>query len=123
MPISAFGEDLAVAAMAAVNVVLNAQQVRLTDGGRLLPNGQVGRPAVVVLQAVEVAAELDLIEHVLERANDGHVAEDADEVRLREPLELVLDGLVVLVDRDRREGDVSLLTYVLGQNHLMFGHY
>ena len=99
----ALGEDFAVAAVAAVDVVVHAQQVGLADGGGLLADRQVRRAAMVVLDALVVAAQLDLVEHVLKGADDLHVALDAQEVVLGEVLggELVLDGLVVLVDRDR----------------------
>ena len=69
------------AAVAAVDVVVDAEQVRLADGGGFLADRQVRRAAVVVFDALVVAAELDLVEHVLEGADDHHVALDAQEVR------------------------------------------
>ena len=67
----------------AVDVVVDAEQVGLADGRGFLADRQVGRAAVVVLDALVVAAELDLVEHVLEGADDLHVALDADQVVAR----------------------------------------
>ena len=42
----ALGQDLSVAAMRAVDVVIHAEKVRLADSGGFLPDGEVGRAAV-----------------------------------------------------------------------------
>ena len=97
------------AAVAAVDVVVDVEQVRLTDGGGLLADGEVRRAAVVVLDALVVAAELHLVEHRLERADEHHVALDAQQV-IRSKVangQLPADRLGVLVDRDRQELDVA----------------
>jgi hypothetical protein len=113
-----------VAAVAAVDVVLHAQAERLPDGLRLLTQREVRGAAVVVLDALVVAAELDLVEHVLEEAKNRHVPEDAEEVLAREAagLQLILHRAVVLVHGDRLEGDGPLLAHVLRENHLTLGH-
>ncbi len=76
----ALGEDLAVAAVRAEDVVLGAQEIGLADGGRFLADRQVRRAPVVVLDALVVAFLLDAVEHGLELADDRHVAVDAHQV-------------------------------------------
>ncbi len=67
MALQPLGKDLAVAAMAAVDVVIDTQQVRLADGARLLPDRQVCRPAVIVLDALIRPAQLDLVQRASRR--------------------------------------------------------
>ena len=55
-------------------------RIGLADGRGFLADRQMRRAAVVVFDALVVAAQLDLIEHVLEGADDHHVALDAQQV-------------------------------------------
>ena len=120
----ALGQDLAVAAVGAVDVVVDAEQVGLADGGGFLADGEVGRAAVVVLDALVVAAQLDLVEHVLEGADDLHVALDAQQVRLGETtgVEFLFAGLLVLIERDRRKLELAGAAFLDGTDDLALGH-
>ncbi len=118
------GKDFSVAAMGAVDVVIYAEEVGLADGGGFLAHREVGRTTVVVFDALKAAAELDLVEHVLEGPDDLHVALDAQEVSLGKPLrrELLLAGLLILVDRDGGELDPSRTAVLDGADELALGH-
>ena len=70
-----FGEDFAMGAVGAVDVVVGVEQVHLTDGGGFLADGEVGGAAVVVFDIVELCTGfLDGVEHEFEAADDHHVA-------------------------------------------------
>ena len=120
----ALGEDFAVAAVAAVDVVIHAEQVGLPDGRGFLADRKVRRAAVVVFDALVAAAELDLVEHVLKRPDDLHVALDAQEVLLSEALgsEFLLAGLLVLVEGDRGELELAGAAMLDGADGLALGH-
>ena len=118
----ALGEDFAVTAMTAVDVVFDIQQIGLADGGGFLADGQMGRTAVVVGDALVGALELHFVQHVLEAADDHHVALDALEVVFAEVLQLILDRLVVLVHRDRLEFHKPRPAHIRRHNHLRFRH-
>ena len=79
-------------------------------------------PTMVVGNPLEGALELDLIEHVLELADDNHVALDAGQIILAELLQFIFDGLVVLVDRDRLKLNKTRPTHIRRQNHLTLRH-
>jgi len=105
----AFGQDFSVAAMGAVNMVLHPQQVSLAHGGGFLADRKMSRAAVIVFDAVEAAAQLDFVEHVLEGSNNLHIALDAQKIGLGKALggEFLFAGFAVLVDRNGGEFDLS----------------
>ena len=80
----ALGQDFAVGTMRAEDVVVDVEQVGLADGGRFLTDRKVGRAAVIVGDVFEMPLLLDRVEHLLERADDHHVALDAHEIGLGE---------------------------------------
>ena len=80
----AFGEDFAVRAVRAEDMVIGIEQKRLANRRGFLADREMGRAAVIVFDAHVVAAELDLIEHRLKTADDHHVMLDAQQVGLRE---------------------------------------
>ncbi len=116
------GQNLAVAAVAAVDVVVHVEQERLADGGRLLADREVRRALVVVFHALEVPTQLYLVEHVLERADELHVVLDADQVLAGIVRQLVLDRPVVLIDRDRLELNGRPFSRFGRADHLALGH-
>ncbi len=71
------GDDLAVAAVAAEDVVLDAEIHAFADGGAFLADGQVRGPGVGILDALVAAELLDVVEHRLEFADYRHVAVNA----------------------------------------------
>lgn len=52
----------------------------LTDGRRLLTDGQVSRSRIVVLQTAVVVLRLDRHQHFFELANQAHAKDDIDEI-------------------------------------------
>src|SRR5436305_1854592 len=79
---------------------------------------------MVVFNTFVVSAQLDLVQHVLERADDFHVALDAQQVRLGEPprRQLIADAAVVLVHWYRREIQIAGLTRLGRRDHQTFRH-
>jgi hypothetical protein len=69
----ALGQDLAVAAVRAEDLVLRIERRALPHGRRLLADGEVGRAAVVVGDPAPGAGRLEGVEHALELADDDHV--------------------------------------------------
>ena len=96
------GEDLGMASVGTEGDVVLRQKVRFADAGSFLTEGQVRGAGIGRLDAVIVGLGLDEGEHVLELTADGHVAVDADQVFLGVValFELLLDGLVILADRN-----------------------
>ncbi len=103
----ALGEDLPVAPVAAVDVILDRQEEGLAHGGGLLADGEVGRPLMDVGDVAVLARPLDLIQHRLELADEDHVPVDPDRVVCREGARdhLVGERATVLVDRDSAQLD------------------
>ena len=77
---------------------------------------------VVVLNTVVAALGLDLVEHGLELANDGHVAVDAHHVLFGVDLQLFLEGLVVLTNRNVLKVDVAGIKGFAGIDILTLRH-
>ena len=98
----ALGEDLGMASVGTEGDVVLRQKVRFADAGSFLTEGQVRGAGIGRLDAVVVGLGLDEGEHVLELTADGHVAVDADQVFLGVValFQLLLDGLVILADRN-----------------------
>ena len=76
----ALGQDLAVAAVRAEDEIVGRQVEGHADRRRFLADREVGRAAVVVLDAFVDAFLLDAVEHGLELADGDHVAVDAHQV-------------------------------------------
>ena len=103
----ALGEYLAVAAVRAEYEVVHVQVERLTDRAGLLAHRQVRRAGMVVRHAVVRALYLDRVYHALELAYEQHVVVYADELVAGVVAQLVLDGLLVLVDLYVGECDLT----------------
>ena len=99
----AFCDDFAVAAVRAKREIIQRKFICRANIGSLLPDAKVRRAGVVVLHAAIFVCGLDEVEHGLKLANIRHVAVDMQELFFREVLLLVFDGLLILVDRNRRE--------------------
>ena len=66
--------------MGAKNKVIGSQVIRHAHGRRLLADGEVGRPLVLVRNALVDAFALDPIQHGFKFADEDHVAVDAHQV-------------------------------------------
>ncbi|MPM09885.1 hypothetical protein SDC9_56208 [bioreactor metagenome] len=69
---------------------------------------------VIVLHAVILVGGFNEVEHGLKLADIAHIAIDMQEFFLGEILLLVLDGLLVLVDRNRRKRERFRLPDLIG---------
>ncbi len=76
----AFGQDFAVAAVGAENVIFRGQVIRLPHRGGFLPDGEVGRAKVVVLDALIGSLPFDAVQHGLKFADEGHIAVNPHQV-------------------------------------------
>ena len=56
------GEKFSVAAMTSEDVISRSQQEGLSNGGRLLPDREVGRALVIISDSAKASELLDLIE-------------------------------------------------------------
>ena len=79
----ALGQDLAVAAMGAEDEVIGSQVIGHAHRRRLLADGEVGRPLVLVGNALVDTLVLDPVQHGFEFADEDHVAVDAHQVGAR----------------------------------------
>ncbi len=93
-------QNLAVAPVRAVDVIVRRQEEGHPDGGGLLSDRQVGRPEMIVGDAFVQPLRLDLAQDGLELPDGGHVPPDGQEVLGGEDRPLLCDGLAVGVDRD-----------------------
>ena len=75
----ALGDELAVAAVAAEDVVLGRKREGSADRRTFLADGKMGRALVGEFDSRIGAARLEVAEHRLELADDEHVAENAKE--------------------------------------------
>ena len=108
----ALGKNLAVAAVGTEELVVDIQVVALTDGGRFLPDGEMGRALVVVLDPLIGSHSLDFIEHGLELADEGHITVDGLQSLLTIFLLLLRKIPGIGVDRNIREGYLPRLSYL-----------
>ncbi len=93
-------QNLAVAPVRAVDVIVPRQEERHPDRGGLLSDRQVGRPEVIVGDAFVQPLRLDLAQDGLELPDGRHVLPDGQEVLRREDRPFLFDRLAVDVDRD-----------------------
>ncbi len=77
---------------------------------------------MIVGQSLESALGFDFLKHVLERANDRHVAINARQILDGKPVEFIRHGFAVSIDRNWGKGDFAFAAYVLGTDHQGFGH-
>ncbi len=117
------GQNLPVTAMAAVDVVVEAQMKRLTDRRRLLPDRQVGRPVMSARNAPVGVVELDLIQHGLKAANQDHVSLHPKQILGAVSVPFLSDGFAVLIHRYGGERDEAAFSQLHRIKHLGFGHY
>ena len=106
-------QNLAVASVASEGEILLAKQISLAYGSSLLSQGQMGRTGICSLYVGVFRLRLDLVQHILEFAADGHVAEDAEQILFRKVsfIQLLLDGFLIRVDRDILKCNFSLGTH------------
>ena len=98
-------------------VVIDIEQERLADRGRLLTDGKVRGTTVVIGDTLVFALCLDLLQHGLKSADDGHISVDADQILARKAVQLVGHRALVLIDRDRVKLQMPRLADVCGANH------
>ena len=112
----ALRQDFAVRTMGAVDVVIRVEQIGLSDGRRFLADRQMRRAAMVVGDVLEMPLFLHRVEHLLERADDHHVALDPHQVGLRHGpgRQLVGHAAIVLVERNRLELQHAARAHLLG---------
>ena len=79
----ALGDRVAVAAVRAGHVVVQAQHAAGADGRGLLADGDVRRPAVVVARERVVAARPEADDHLLDLADREHVVEQVQRLAPR----------------------------------------
>jgi ribosomal protein L15E len=99
------GQDFTVGTVRAEDVIVRIEQIGLPDRRRLLTDREMRRTAVVVRNVLKVPLLLDRVEHLLERADDHHVALNPQQVRLGEIAcgQLIRQAAIVLVERNRLE--------------------
>ena len=97
------GDDLAMAAVGAENLVLGTKRHGTADGGRLLPNRQVRRPLVEIFDAAITSRRFEGMQHAFEFANHQHVAQRFAKPVIAPTASLGLDILTVGVNGDVAE--------------------
>ena len=110
-------QDLAVAPVRAVDVIVRRQQKGHPHGGGFLPDRQVGRSEMIVGNAAIDPLRLDLVQDDLELADGGHVLPDGQEVPRREDRPLLRDRPGVGVDRNVGEPDAVFRQQSVGCEH------
>ena len=113
--------------MAAVRTedkVIDIEHVSHTYGGGFLTGRQVRRARVVVFHAVVSAGRFYQLQHGFEFADHDHVVVNAFQIVLGEVLrlELFLDRLFVLIDRNRGEGDLTGFPHLFRVDILRLRH-
>ena len=99
----AFCDDFAMAAMGAKGEVVQCEFIRRADIRRFLTDAKMRRAGVVILHAAIFVGGFNQVEHGLKLADIGHVPIDIQKLIFGEVLFLILHGLLILVDRNRRE--------------------
>ena len=107
------GDELAVTAVAAENVVLGAERQGSADGRAFLPDREVRRPAIGVLDPAIGAARLEFTEHRFEFAHDQHVAQHVDQEPIAAPRAFVGQRPGVGMHRNRGESDLPAFPHDL----------
>ena len=113
------GEDLPVAAVRAINVVVGSQCEGHADGGRFLPDRKMGGTGVVVCNSAIRPFELDLIEDGLELADGAHVLPYGQQFGHRERPQIRSVG----VDWNIRKMDGAPGKYFFRFNNDGFWHF
>ena len=115
-----FGDDFAVAAVAAEHVVMHLEVDALPDGGAFLPYGKMGRACVGIGDGIIRAQLLNVVEHGLKFANERHVAVNAQQPFGTEAflvVQFLTDAFLVTVDRDFAKVDGGALPDLFRNNH------
>ena len=103
-------------------MVIRTQQEALTHCGGLLPDGQMGRSQVIVLDALVDALRLDLLQHILELPDEKHVLVDPHQGLGAVGLEFLFGGSGVLVERNLGANEFAALAFLLWFDYLGLGH-
>ena len=111
----ALGQDLAVAPVAAEDVIVHRQEERLAHGGGFLADREVGGALVDIRDVAVLPLPLDLVQHGLEFADEDHVVIEPQGVGRGECTrrQFVGEAAAVLVDGDAAQFD-GLLSPDLG---------
>ena len=112
----ALGEDFAVAAVGAKGVVVHREVEGLADRRSFLAHGKVRRAGMVVGDAIVLARGLDQVDHGFELAQQEHIPVDVQELLAGEVAQLVLDGLLVSIQRDVVKRELARRTHHGGIN-------
>ena len=118
----ALGDEFAMAAVAAEDVVGRIERQRRADGRSLLADGEMRGPSIGEGDVLIAALGLEGAEHRLELADDHHVAEDLDQRLLAARLALFGKGPRIGMQRDLREGERAGFAEVLGRDGNGLGH-
>ena len=118
----ALGEDFTVAAVRTENQVVGRQPVRLPDGGALLSDRQMRRPAMVVGDAFPRPFFFNAVEHGLELAQDQHVAVHAQQAVAAVERCFGAGVRLVGVERNFRAVQHAACADVFGVDGEGFGH-
>ena len=119
----ALGQDLPVAPVGAEGVIRRGQVIGFPHIGRLLADAQVGGAGMGIGDPLVFAGGFDQVEHGLKFPDIAHIPIDMQKVLRGEVAKLVLDGLLIYVDRDLREPDgLRRAPRCLGVHKQGFGH-
>ncbi len=118
------GKNLTMRAVRTEDVVVRVEQVCLTNRRRLLADRKMRRPPMIVREVLEMPLLLHRVEHLLERADDHHVALDAHQVGLRHRSgrHLVRHAAIVLIQRNRLEFEHAPRTHFDGIDKYSLRH-
>ena len=83
--------------VAAEGEIVGGEGIRLAHGQRLLADGKMGRPPVIVFDALVFSFFFDAIKHGLEFAEDRHVPVNPEKIFAGEVRGGLLQGKVVPV--------------------------
>ncbi len=111
----ALGQNLAMAAVRAVDVVVGRQRVGHSDGRRFLAHRKMSRAPMVVGDPFVGSLKLDFVDDRFELANGAHILEYVGEILERVSREFLFNGLVVSVDFYVRE-----MNAVPGEHNIRF---
>ena len=94
------GDDFAMAAVRAENLVCGPEGHGTADGGGLLPDGQVRRPFIDIFDAAIGACRLEGVKHALELADHKHMPQGGAQPVLAPPPDLGREIALVGVHRN-----------------------
>ena len=115
-------QDFSMAAVRPEDEIIDRKCISHTNGGSLLTDRKVSRTRVIVGNTAVLAGSFDQVQHGFKFANHHHVVVDTDQIIVRKILFFLLNGLVVLVNRDGFESDFPGLSGDTWVNKLDFRH-